>query len=343
MERALQLYEALQGCFRAGHDLYSGHYPPGRRPRFAYVWPHSQVVAAMVAMVRAAGTGRRYREAASSAVRGLDLYRDVRAEPASYASSPRPPLGPGGEKYFDDNEWIGLVLIDWAEITGDSWPLQLSQHVFDFVTTGWDLDPSHPLPGGVYWCESPSRRARNTVSTAGGAQLGLRLYALTGRRSSLEWSMRMLDWVRSSMRAPDGLYWDHVEPSGRIDEAKWSYNQGLMVGASCLAYLATGEQSHLEHAREVADLALTHFGDVGWLGQPPEFNAIFLDNLVLLDSVDAEAARAVSMQGYAEAVWDQLVDRPTGLLLPGDDGRVELLQQAGALRLMALLSRVGPS
>ena len=67
-------------------------------------------------------------------------------------------------------------------------------------------------------------RDRNTVSTANGAVIGLRLYEVTRNTAYLTWAKTMLGWLDRCMLTPNGLYWDHIDLSGRVNTAQWSYN-----------------------------------------------------------------------------------------------------------------------
>ena len=86
---------------------------------------------------------------------------------------------------------------------------------------------------------------RNTVTTATGALLAMRLYFVTLDQRYVSWAQRMLAWVDACMQAPKGLLWDHVDLDGAIDETHWSYNQGTAIGANVLLFRATGEQAPL--------------------------------------------------------------------------------------------------
>ena len=62
----------------------------------------------------------------------------------------------------------------------------------------------------------------------------------TGNRHYVTWAQSVLSWINTSLRSPDGLFWDHINLQGGVDHAEWSlHNQGLMIGANTLMYMAT--------------------------------------------------------------------------------------------------------
>src|SRR5438045_2878729 len=97
----------------------------------------------------------------------------------------RPPLGKGGDKYYDDNEWIGLALLRRWQETRSPPLLTRANTVFQLAGSGWDPDQAHPCPGGVFFNNSPKNTDRNTVTNAPGALLGAQLYAATGNLDDL--------------------------------------------------------------------------------------------------------------------------------------------------------------
>src|SRR5262249_11886120 len=138
----------------------------------------------------------------------------------------------------------------------------------------WDASPAHPCSGGVFWTAAAGNRDRNTVTTANGALVALRLYAATGRQAYRVWARRMAAWLDRCLLSPDGLYWDHIALDGTVDRAEWSYNQGAVIGIDTELYLTTHDRAALARAEQLADAALASFSS-RWAAEPPEFAAIF--------------------------------------------------------------------
>ena len=260
-------------------------------------------------------------------------YPKTQAWPISQAVSATIAVAsiPGASIYYDDNEWIAQDLLDWNAFRRDPASVASAEAIFNGVVQAWDADVSTPCAGGVYWTTAEDVRDRNTVSTANGALVGLRLYALTHRPVFLSWSRRMLDWVNACMLAPNGLYWDHVAADGTVDRHEWSYNQGSPIAAYILLYETTHDRSALARAEQLADGTLSAFtGD--WLAEPPEFAAIFFQHVLELAAVDGRTRYVAAAQSYADAAWDALRDPQTGLLSTG------LLGQAAFVQLYAHLA-----
>jgi hypothetical protein len=287
--------------------------------------------------------GASYAADARDRLAGLQLYWNDTTTPPGYDSYVRPPLGGGGDKFYDDNEWIGLELVQRYRMTGDQAALARARQIFELVVYGWDTDPTHPCPGGSFWTQAPWSQDRNTVSNGPGAELGLQLYELTAGSTEkahyLEWSTKMYDWVNGCLLAPNGLYWDHINLAGDIDKTQWSYNQGTMIGANALFYRITGDHVYLDRANAIADAALAYYGAAGRLyKQDPPFNAIFFKNLLLLDSVDHNPRFRQAMQAYADEVWTSLRDPATGLFEFDGSQPVKLLFQSAMVQIYATLA-----
>jgi hypothetical protein len=105
----------------------------------AHAWPYSQALAATIAMTTIPRRGRLYAREAKQRIRGLESYawRDgaYRADTGT------------GDVYYDDNEWIGLELVRWWQLSGDRSALARAARLFGFVRQAWDGDETHRLPG----------------------------------------------------------------------------------------------------------------------------------------------------------------------------------------------------
>jgi predicted alpha-1,6-mannanase (GH76 family) len=334
--RATAAYKALEKYFDAGQGLLLEEYPNTHQNPYSYIWPYSQAAIAVETLAGVPGAG--YQREARARLATYEKYWNAGTTPPGYDSYVRPPLGHGGDKFYDDNEWIGLHLVQYHKRTGSRDALVRAKEIFKLVVHGWDTDPSHPCPGGVFWTQATWSNDRNTVSNGPGAELGLHLYLLTRDRYYLTWAKKMYDWTNDCLLAPNGLYWDHIDLAGTIEKTQWSYNQGVMLGASTLLYKATGQKHYLDKAKAIARAALEFYGaeDRLWK-QPARFNMIFFKNLMILDSVAHNPVYKRTMQAYADRAYEQARDPETGLyyFVPGP---VQLLEQATPVQLNALLA-----
>ncbi|MFJ2956169.1 glycoside hydrolase family 76 protein [Streptomyces sp. NPDC087270] len=322
--RAVAAYDALQRFYYAPDvKLYAPNHPaqPGDNP-YAYVYPFSGVITATLGLLR---LDRRY----ASAVRDRDealagyynpspvsanpLSPPAPASPPGYASYLLPPLGQGGDLFYDDNEWLGLAALQQYRITGDRAALQRARLIFALIRYGWDDDPGHPDPGGTFWTQATYNHDRNTVSNALGVEIGARLYLLTGNRDTLRHSIEMFDWVEGHLKAPNGLYWDHVDLQGTVDTAQLAYNQGNMLGAAALLHLATGERGYLGQARDIAERALETYDFANSFAADVPGAVVLFKNMLLLHSIDPDERYRGAQRACADALWGT-VDPSTGLL-----------------------------
>ncbi|MDQ2896502.1 MAG: glycoside hydrolase family 76 protein [Actinomycetota bacterium] len=277
----------------------------------------------------------------------LAHYWDPADSPGAYASDP---VGSrfGGDRYYDDNAWLGLALVQLERLRPGTAGLERARELFAFAAAGWDERADAPLPGGVFWVEQGrgiGRRNhdRNTVSNAPNAQLALHLVVLgAAGDDELTAAERMIAWVHAAMAAPgsDGrLFRDKVRGDGSIDAALWSYNQGSMVGAHVLRHRAGRSVQALAAAEGIARAVLA------WplsrlIGQPPAFNAILFRNLLQLGAAGAGDELRAAIQAALRAYADALLARPRdrhGLIRAGDEPAT-LLDQSAAVSVLALLA-----
>ena len=289
--RAQLAYRAMERIY---FDRSSGDYrqtPLGRVG--SHAWPYSQALAATIEVARVRGA----RSMASLAVpaRISELDRRFRVRGVYHAR-------PKGDVYYDDNEWIAQDLLDWDAVRGSASARRKAARIFSAVTRAWDTSSTKTCPGGVQWTSARGNDDRNTVSTANGAIVGLRLYLLTRRAGYLRWAQRMVGWVEQCLRNPDGLYGDHISGSGSFDRTEWSYNQGSMIEAYRLLYRATRDPVDLARAESIADSTLAAFRG-RWAHEPAAFAAIFFRRLLALGGDDGRKGYVAAAQRYADRLW----------------------------------------
>jgi hypothetical protein len=295
----------------------------------AHAWPYSQALSATIEMTTVPHRGRLYLEEARRRLHGLRLY--LRHDGAYRAAEG------SADVYYDDNEWIALELMHWWNLHHERWALARSARVFEIVRRAWDPDATHPCPGGIFWTNAAGNDDRNTVTTATGALLAMRLYEATHNRYYVRWARRMLDWVEACMGGPDGLLWDHVGKGGVLDQTHWSYNQGTAIGANVLLYRLTNDGGALARARQLADASLAYFDRTPGGREPPYFLAIFFRNLLDLAAVDHNPAYRAAAQAYADAAWAR--SRLAGTdVFRFDSGGPSLLEQAAMVQIYAALT-----
>lgn len=350
-ERAVAAYQAMQRYFyQPNVQLYIDPYPHTSGNAYSYLWPFSQALVATLDVAGLPGSGSQFAADVQARLAGLAHYWNPAPQshnppsppappsPPGYASYVLPPLGQGGDLFYDDNDWVALAFAQRYQMANDPAALSQAEALFKLVVYAWDSNTTHPCPGGDYWTQASWSHDRNTISNAPGAQLALRLYLVTQDATYLDAAKQRYDWVNTCMLAPDGLYWDHIDLAGNVNKTLWSYNQGMMIGAGVLLYQATGDATYLQRAEQLAQAALAFYGQAGrYFTQPVIFNAIFFRNLLLLDAVRPDGRYQEALREYSDTLA-QAVDPATGLLTIQPYSGIPLLNQAGYVQLNALLA-----
>ena len=334
--RAENAYQAMQSIFYLpSAGLYRG-------APYSYLWAFSQALAATISMTAVPGADRSYHLQESTRLASLQAYWDP-GPPPGYDGGVVPPRGSGGRKYYDDNDWIALELLRLYRHDHYTAFLTRAKQLYSLITSAWDVKPSDACPGGVPFSSDPRNDQRNVVTTAPAVELATELYALTGDADALAWAQRMYGWVRTCLMAPSGLYFDHISPSGQIDQTTWSYNQGTMIGAGVMLYQATGRSEYLDQARFTAGAALGLFTPARLHAEPPFFASVYFRNLLLLDGVRHDPAYRQVVQAYADWAFQQHRSARTGIYSFGAPGTMQLLDQAAMVNVYAFLATPGGS
>ena len=336
-QKLLERFVSRQGNSFHEHDPLR----PGDRPD-ATLWPYTGAVSALNALAKLPGKKDAVEPALRSALDGLDAYQDRSSLPAGYDSYPV--SSGGGQKYYDDNAWVGLELIRAYNQLGDPAYREKAAETFQFVISGW----SDALGGGIYWRER-DMSTKNTCSNGPAALLALKLFQATGQPYYLDWAQRLLDWLKRLISPADGVYWDNIKSNGTIDRCTYTYNTGTVLHANVLLHKMTGLIDPLDEARRLAQASLDYFAsrrdasDVRLFPQTPWFNAVLARGYAALAGVDPQSGQAclTVLQGYLDYAW-QTARGQDELLSPDasgkdrDDPHRWLLDQAGWVEMYAL-------
>jgi predicted alpha-1,6-mannanase (GH76 family) len=245
--------------------------------------------------------------------------------------------------YFDDMGWMGIAALRLADLTGSDRYRQAAAALWNHVRErGWN----ETAGGGIAW-RKQQLHYKNTPSNGPFVILGSRLYRRTGQAEYLEWSVRAFDWLDATLRRPDGFVADGInrKADGRVDDWKFSYNQGLYIGACAeLAALGRTELTARAFATEragFAELAVDGVPDDGTGGgDAPLFKGVwyrYATQLALSAGApgdDAERVRAHLIAG-CDTLWARALGGDD--LLAGPDwhkpatGRVPLSAQLAAV------------
>lgn len=347
-QRSTDSWDALQEAFfDTDMQQYRERANGAGWPPYAYLWPLSQVVAAGNDLARLPTRD----DADDNTGMLLELlalterYFDADRSTPGYSSYLLPPYGDGGDRYYDDNVWLGLELLRAYELTGHPVALERATEVLNFMLSGWDSDPAHHAMGGIAWIENDNNGNRNTVSTAPTIELALRLSTYTDDpdRQAVYWSWatRLYGWMNANLQADNGMYWDHVRADGIIDTTLHSYNQGAMIGANVWLYRVSGERVYLDRAINLAEVSSAWFRNGGRDDQPIAFNALYFRRLLELNDLRPTQAWVDLVLDEADLLWTRARDRDSGLMTTS--APLTLLDQAAAVQIFGMLAGYGLS
>ncbi|MFL5823419.1 MAG: glycoside hydrolase family 76 protein [Solirubrobacteraceae bacterium] len=348
---AVHAYRALRRQFRKRDGSYRYDEGPRWLRRGAQLWPFGRALAATLDVAGIPSELVEDDEAETAIPEHLEIlerYWDPAGPRPAYCADVTG-ASRRGDRYYDDNAWIGLALIQLERMRRGSGRIDRAAQLFEFASHGW----ADAAGGGVYWVEQGRgtgvrNQDRNTVSNAPNAELGFHLTELGQPPASAEhgpqdmyrWVLSTLDDSHTGASPGTGLFWDKVRGDGSIDRATWSYNQGTMIGANVL--LARLDPDRRERYLNLAG-AITHKtlreGNGAYRSQPPPFTAIFFRNLLLLHgaSQDEELRSTIidAVRAYADAALANARDRR---YLFHMRGRPALLDQSAIVQVLALLA-----
>ncbi len=314
-KRAVATFNALQDHYYVSSlNLYKG----STCGNYSCLWTYSQILSALAYLSLTPGLDN-FTNLFNQYYLGLSHYSNPLNPSSGYESAVTPPIGPGGDTYYDDNEWVTLALIKMYLATNNTKYLKRAEELFNFIISGWSTNKSLKCPGGIYW--RVGDLSRNTVSNSPAAEAAAELYLITGNPSYLKWAIKILNWVNQCLRSPNGLYYDHINPDGTIDETIWSYNQGTTAAAAALIYEATHNESYLILAEDSAYASLSYFSQGAIYSQPPEFNAIYFRSLEKVIEISGNSTLSQMywnlLLTYINNTWVTYRDPETGLITMG--------------------------
>jgi hypothetical protein len=339
--RALAAFEAMQSTYYVlGSGLYKGE-------PFSFLWPFSQAFGATVGLAAIPALKGKLNHELHARLIGLNSYLDTdnsgapegiyTSSLAAYDGTVAPPTGPGGTKYYDDNDWVGLELMRLYEQTHEPTVLGSAEGIMAFEMAGWQESPELGCSGGLPFSNEAENTDRNTITTAPAAELALQLFKVSGQPQYLQFAEMAYEWVRGCLLQPSGMYGDHVNRKGVVQPTLWSYTQGSMIGAGAMLYQATGNSAYLFEARQTATAALGYFTLTHLIGENPFFASVYFRNLMYLDSITHDPPGQTLAQEYVDYYWAH--QRLNGnVFVAGTPLSGNLLVQAALVQIYALLS-----
>ncbi|WP_033346600.1 glycoside hydrolase family 76 protein [Catenuloplanes japonicus] len=346
--RATSAYQALQQHLYAD-PLYRENHPqqPTDNP-YSYLWPYREAITAALSLHDAPGSEAVSRRDLATRFDNVNAYWTGTPGRAGYQSYVTPPLGAGGDLFYDDNAIVGLEFVRGFHATGDARFIPHAVNALKAVERGWDTDTTRPCPGGQKWVESDTNTFRAANVTGLGAQLAAHLYLIRHQRADLEFARKLFDWNQRCLQQSPGLYWNDISYTGTINTTLWTYNSGSMIAAATLLYRATHNLAYLRDAVSEAEGALDYWTTGDRLYQQPAiFNAYLLNDLLLLHSEAPNPRYRAVFEKYAARLWSDNRDPATGLFYFQTSGGgapdpanvpAQTLEQAAAVQIFAALA-----
>lgn len=256
--------------------------------------------------------------------------------------------------WYDDMEWMALALLRMYDITGDEKMLKRVNYLWSDIKTAWNDN----CGGGMAWRKN-QLDYKNTPANAPAAIIALRLYQRFHDEEDLAWGRKILEWNRDNLMDPETYYvYDGMnrEGNGKIDLAwDFTYNQGVMIGASVEMYKITSDNQWLDLALNIARRAKNVYSDAHDGVMPYEgpddcglFRGILVRYLAELHEVASEedkvwieqmlvsSAVRLSEEGMAE---DGLIGGEW-LKAPTEEQTVDLAQHLSGAMLLEMTVKV---
>jgi hypothetical protein len=268
---------SLESTFGVGNHLFKNR----QFGFYASVWPSYQALSALYVTSLFPG-----KSACSTAFgESLQAMDDNYWSPSSpgvlgaYDQGPRAFHFTSDLPRVDDSLWMGLAILQQYSRTRDPALLERAEAVFDLAQGNW----ARGL-GGVYWeATGAINHARTVVSNAPAAILGVELFRLTGDARYLTWSEMDVAWLDAALRDPaTGLFNDNIDADGhrtRLDTTKYTYTQGMMVGAMAVLSTVDPKNYPISDAIDLIERSLTYFDAHRSYGQPG-FDLIWAENIL---------------------------------------------------------------
>lgn len=297
---------------------------PGEKP-YSYLWPLCGLIQA--ANEVEAVTGRK--NYFDSVLQSIQAYYDPSAPAASYGSYIVKEKK--DDRFYDDNQWIGIACLDAYERTKDKKYLEQGLLVYRFMMSGFDTVSG----GGLYWKEN-DHTTKNTCSNGPGVLVALQLYDETGHKTYLDTAILLYDWTKKNLLSSENVYYDNIQlPSRKIDKRTYTYNTGTMLQSSVMLYRITKEKKYLQHAQELAEGSLKKFFIKNRFPGHYWFNVVLFRGYIDLYNIDGERKFLNAMEQDAEEIWQN--ERDSNNLIGKKEGK-ELLDQAAVMEIFARLA-----
>ena len=318
--------ETIRREYKLPNGLYADSIDKGQKSGPAFNWG---VGVWLTALNAAAEADPAWKPELRAYVDGTRVYWNDKGPVPGYDVLPGPK---DVDRYYDDNMWMVMALVDASDILKDRKVLGWAEDTLKYVLSGED----DKLGGGIYWHE-PKKESKNTCSNGPAAAACLAVYEKTRNPHYLKKARELYAWTKKNLQDPsDGLFWDNIKLDGTIEKTKWSYNTALMIRSAAELGRLTGEQAYKDEAERMAVASEKRWVDpeTGAIKDGGRFAHLLLDSWAFVPTpARKEAARRA-------LIWVRANGRTPSGLYGGqfneapkpDRTKFELIDQASAAR-----------
>ena len=252
----------------------------------------------------------------------VDTYRNPEGPVPGYDVQPNKTHDQ--DRYYDDNAWMVMALVESYEITQNSRWLKRAEAALTYVLSGED----DKLGGGIFWKER-EKTSKNTCSNGPSAVACLAVYAKNQDPNLLKKAEQIYAWTRKNLQAPDGLYWDNIKLDGTVEKTKWSYNSALMLRTAKELSRCTKQPTYQQDADGLEAACIKRWvKSDGTIDDELQFAHLLFENLDP-KTFDAQQCIEKLLQGRdSEGFFGNRWGKPS-------KGKHQLLHQASAVRAIA--------
>jgi predicted alpha-1,6-mannanase (GH76 family) len=218
--------------------------------------------------------------------------------------------------YIDDMNWMALALLRAYHLTGEKMYLEKCLYLYSKIESNWDVTCCGDVRGGIWWDTAHTQKA--TASNAGPVILASRLYDLTKDVTYLNFAKKVwVYWYETMVSFKNYSVCDHIESPSGNKQCSWSftYNEGLMVGASISLYTVTKLELFKSAANKIANYSqveqIIHakYGNVlfdGYScnGDCDEFKGIAFRYLMELEQITKEFYLKLLLKSCVLSMWN---------------------------------------
>jgi predicted alpha-1,6-mannanase (GH76 family) len=159
--------------------------------------------------------------------------------------------------FYDDECWMTMALLRAYDLTGNVKYLNRAKTLYADIQAGWDTSCCGSVKGGVWWDKAHTQKA--TAANAGAAVAGARLYRRTGDAAYLSFAQQVYSyWYSNMVNGATFQVCDHMNPDGTQVWWKFTYNEGLMIGAAVELNEATGNAAYLANAQNIGGFMIAN-------------------------------------------------------------------------------------